>query len=117
MAGSITEGPEAEAAIRAGMPENALLALVCDLNAAMARGASEVQVPARIAGGRVGWSARCGLLRAKLRKRLSAQVRRKSITSDAAAALIARYGLEGEKGTALSTRCTSLIRAAIWAAC
>lgn len=102
--GLITDGAEALATLEAGKLESSLTRLVRDLNAALASGKTEVCVPARLAGGRMGWSARCGVIRSEFRQRLDACVRDGRIDGDVARTLVVRYGLEGWHGTAQAAR-------------
>lgn len=100
----ISEGAVALEMLEASRLESALTRLVRELNAALAAGRVEVFVPARLAGGRFGWSARCGVVRAQLGERLDALLHEDRIDRDTAHALVVRYGLEGSHGTARLAR-------------
>lgn len=114
----LSVGPTAAQDLRAVFPEHALsdlldhqaaaAAATRDLlrasNAAYASGRGTLSVPAVLAGGRLGFDAPAGLVRETLVVQLDELVRTGQVRRSDAAALVARFGLEGNPGSARDAR-------------
>jgi hypothetical protein len=114
----LSAGPRAAQDLRAGFPEHALsdlldhhaaaAAATRDLvrasNTSYASGHRTLSVPAVLAGGWLGFDAPAGLVREALIVRLDELVRTGRVRRSDATALVARFGLDGNPGSADDAR-------------